>query len=85
MLYTFIWEASGQMDYLEQVGNGLKKLRNMRGLTQLEASALANITPVSLARIECGKQNVKRKTLKRICAVYGYEPKITIEFVPTGE
>lgn len=60
-------EAHGPTD----LGRKLRQLRKRRGLSVVEASKLANISPGFLSAIELSRANPSVSTLQRLSAAYG--------------
>lgn len=58
--------GSAEVWSYEQRRAGVKKLRMKAGLSQVRLGALAGVDPVTIARFENGKQDVKQSTLTKI-------------------
>lgn len=60
----------------------LVQMRNLKGLTQQEASVSAGISRSYYSGVETGKRNVPVKTAKKIAAALGFD--WTLFFEETG-
>ncbi len=56
-------------DFLKKIGENIVRLRNKRGLRQIDLAIELNIDDSSLRRIESGRTNPTIITLKRIADV----------------
>lgn len=54
------------MDIKTAIGEGIKKLRNEKGLSQEEFAHRANIDRTYVARLESGKRNVTGLALQKV-------------------
>ena len=63
------------------VGDNIKELRRVLGLTQQRFSARIGITQGTIAAIESNKRNISRQTLMSISREFG----VRIEWLDTGE
>ena len=50
-------------------GRGIRNLREQAGLTQLELATRVDMTRVAINRIECGRTQGRRSTLRKIVLV----------------
>lgn len=73
MVYiTYFFENScGQLvvefaEYLALIGSNIRRLRNEKGLSQIDLSAISEIEQSNIAQFENGKGNPTLKTLYRI-------------------
>lgn len=58
---------------LQRLGNAFKAMRENRGLTQVQASALAGIPRLSVIRIEAGRDTVAVGTYGKLANALGAE------------
>lgn len=49
------------------IGNGIKNIRKIRGISQGELAEIVKISPSSLSQIENGVKRPTAKNLKKIC------------------
>ena len=54
------------------IGDGLRRKREARGLTQAALARMAGMRPEVLCRIESGKGNPTVRTIQRILQAMGY-------------
>lgn len=60
--------------FAENLGRNLKKIRDKRGMTQIEFARHLGIAQSSLNRFELGQQNITIKTIEQISKRLGLEP-----------
>ena len=56
---------------MEQVGENLRRLRKMRGLTQEDLEAESGVAQDSISQIELGKREPHGRTLRRLAGALG--------------
>lgn len=61
------------------LGKKLKELRNEVGMSQLQVETEIGMAPGALSRIESGKVNPKKETIKKIGEVLGVDPRVEAE------
>lgn len=66
---------------LHSVGDQIKAIRKLQGLSQLEVAALINTDRVVITNIENGNSNVTLKTLARIACYLDVKISIKIDFL----
>ena len=51
----------------------IKKIRAMSGITRKELAQLANVSPSTISRIECGEMDPTWSTMQKIFSATGYQ------------
>lgn len=67
------------MNTPKEIGEYVKQLRKLKGLTQAEMAASIGIAPNTYTQFETGKTNMTLATLNRISDALGYD--LLISFV----
>ncbi len=62
-------------EILKSLGNNIKKLREERGLSQLDLAARCNFEKSNMSRIEAGRSNFTIATLYKIAIAMNIEIK----------
>lgn len=62
------------IDYVQAIGKYIRKLRHETGLSILKFSAICDISPTYIDKIELGKVNVSIDILISICYALEIEP-----------
>jgi len=59
---------------VKTMGQKLRKLRKLRGLTMVELAERLGITQAQISRLETGKQGFRSATLTKVAAALGVKP-----------
>lgn len=65
------------------VGENIKRLRTLKGITQKELGRLSGINEVQIRKYELGKQNPKYETLEKIANGLNVKTEVLLHSVPT--
>lgn len=65
------------MNSPKEIGEYLKELRKLKGLTQVQICDLIGVKPGTYAQFETGRTNMTLATLNRIADALGYELQIS--------
>ena len=52
-------------------GQKLKAMRHLRGVSQADLAEMAGISPVSIAKFETGKSDMRASTITKLCTALG--------------
>jgi transcriptional regulator with XRE-family HTH domain len=63
-----------------QIGHKIKKIRELKNLTQEHVSGLIGISQGAYSRIEIGESEISYSKLERIAEVFGMKPEEIISF-----
>ncbi len=65
------------MNEPKEIGNYLKQLRKLKGVTQEEVAELIGVQKSTYANFESGRTNMTLNTLNRISDALGYELQVS--------
>lgn len=64
---------------------GLKKIRNLRGLTQVQVAGMAEVEQATISRIENNSDTITMRQLRRVAAALNLKPADLIDDRAEGE
>lgn len=70
-------------EYNKAVGNRIKHIRALLGMTLEDVASKLNITRQTLRNYECGKTPLKIGVVYQLCKIYNISPSLIIGFTDT--